>query len=70
MTCALELKPYFDNNDDLWKKIGTLSTEIGPAEIKIVKFWQKKQISVQVLKKLQMSCALELKPHTINNEDR
>ena len=69
MTCALELKPYFDNNDDPWKKIGTLSTEIGPAETKIVKFWQKKQISVQVLKKLQMSYALELKPYTINNED-
>ena len=24
------------------KKIGTLSTEIGPAETKIVKFWPKK----------------------------
>ena len=51
------------------KKIGTLSTEIGPAETKIVKFWPKKQISVRVLKTLQMSCALELKPYTINNED-
>ena len=52
------------------KKIGTLSTEIGPAETKIVKFRQKKQISVQVLKTLQMSYALELKPYTINNKDR
>ena len=51
------------------KKIGTLSTEIGPAKTKIVKFWPKKQISVRVLKKLQMSCALELKPYTTNNED-
>ena len=42
MTCALELKPYFDNNEDPWKKIGTLSTEIGPAETKIVKFGPKK----------------------------
>ena len=42
MTCALELKPYFHNNDDPWKKIGTLSTEIGPAATKIVKFWPKK----------------------------
>ena len=51
------------------EKNGTLNTEIGPAETKIVKFWPKKQISVQVLKKLQMSYALELKPYTINNED-
>ena len=52
------------------KKIGTLSTEIGPAETKIVKFWQKKQISVQVLKTLQMSCASELKPSIISYEDQ
>ena len=68
MTCALELRPYFDNNEDPWKKIGTLSTEIGPTKTKIVKFWPKKQISVRVLKTLQMNCALELKP--TNNEDR
>ena len=35
MTCALELKPYFYNNDDLWKKIDTLSTEIAPAATKM-----------------------------------
>ena len=48
MTCALELKPYFDIMRIHEKKIGTLSTEIGPAETKIVKFWPKKQISVRV----------------------
>ena len=42
MTCASELKPYFHNNEDLWKKIGTISTEIGPAATKIVKFLPKK----------------------------
>ena len=42
MTCASELKPYFHNNEDPWKKIGTLSTEIGPAATKIVKFLPKK----------------------------
>ena len=52
------------------EKNGTLSTEIGPAATKIVKFWPKKHISVQVLKTLQMSCASELKPYTINNKDR
>ena len=52
------------------KKIGTLSTEIGPAATKIVKFWPKKHISVWVLKTLQMSCASELKPYINNNEDR
>ena len=52
-----------------WKKIGTLSTEIGPAETKIFKFGPKKHISVQVLKMLQMTWAFELKPYTINNED-
>ena len=51
------------------KKIGTLSTEIGPAETKIFKFGPKKHISVQVLKMLQMTWAFELKPYTINNED-
>ena len=29
MTCASELKPYFHKNEDLRKKIVTLSTEIG-----------------------------------------
>ena len=52
------------------KKIGTLSTEIGPAATKIFKFWPKKHISVRVPKTLQMSCALELKPYINNNEDR
>ena len=47
------------------KKIGTLSTEIGPAATKLVKFWPKKHNSVWVLKKLQMSCASELKPYTL-----
>ena len=42
MTCASELKPYFHNNEDPWKKIATLSTEIGSAATEIVKFWQKK----------------------------
>ena len=51
------------------KKIGTLSTEIGPAATKIAKFLPKKHISVWVLKTLQMSCASELKPYTINKED-
>ena len=51
------------------KKIGTLSTEIGPDATKIVKLGPKKHISVQVLKTLQMSCALELESYTINNED-
>ena len=51
------------------KKFVTLSTESGPVGTKIVKFWPKKHISVQVLKMLQMSWAFELKPYTINNED-
>ena len=53
------------------KKIGTLSTEIGPAATKIVKLGPKKYISVLVLKTLQMNCAfgLELESYTINNED-
>ena len=42
MACALELKPYLHNNDDPWKKIGTLSTEIAPTETKMVKFGPKK----------------------------
>ena len=42
MTCALELKPYFYNNDDPWKKIDTLSTEIAPAATEMVKFGLKK----------------------------
>ena len=42
MACALELKPYLHNNGDPWKKIGTLSTEMAPAEIKMVKFGPKK----------------------------
>ena len=42
MTCALELKPYSYNNDDPWKKIDTLSTEIAPAATKKVKFGLKK----------------------------
>ena len=42
MTCASELKPYFHNNEDPRKEIGTLSTENGPAATKIVKFWPKK----------------------------
>ena len=33
ITCASEL-----NNEDPWKKIGTLNTKIGPAATKIVKF--------------------------------
>ena len=49
-----------------FKKFGTLSSEIGPTETKIVKFLQKK--AVRVLKTLQMSCALELKPYINNNE--
>ena len=52
------------------KKIGTLSTEIGPGATTIVKFGLKKHISVGVLKTLQMSCASELKPYINNNEDR
>ena len=48
------------------KKNGTLSTEIGPAETKIVKFWPKKHISVWLLKTLQMSCASKLKPYTLS----
>ena len=70
MTCASEHKPYFHNNEDPWKKFGTLSTEIGPTATKIVEFWPKKHISVRVLKTLQMSYASELKPFTINNEDQ
>ena len=46
MTRALELKPYFHNNEDPCKEIGTLSTEIGPAATTIVKFGPKKHISV------------------------
>ena len=42
MACALELKPYLHNNDDPWKKIDTLSTEIAPAATKMVKFGPKK----------------------------
>ena len=42
MTWALELKPYLHNNDDPWKKIDTLSTEIAPAATKKVKFGLKK----------------------------
>ena len=49
MAHALELKPYLHNNDDPWKKIGTLSTEMAPAEIKMVKFGPKKHITVHVL---------------------
>ena len=60
MTCASELKTYFHNNEDPWKKIGTLSTEIGPAATQIVKFWPKKHISVWVLKTLRMSCESEV----------
>ena len=52
------------------KKIGTLSTEIGPAATKIVKFVPKKHISLRVIKTLQISCASELKPYINNNEDR
>ena len=37
-------------------------------EPKVVKFGQIKHISLRVLKTLQMSCASELKPHTINKE--
>ena len=51
------------------KKIDTLSTEIAPAATKMVIFGPKKHILVWVLKTLQMSCALELKPYTINNDD-
>ena len=68
MTRALELKPYFHNNEDPCKEIGTLSSEIGPAATKIVKFGPKKHISVWVLKTLQMSCASKFKPYTINND--
>ena len=42
MTCASEPKPHFHNNKYPWKKIGTLSTKIGPAATKIVKFGPKK----------------------------
>ena len=42
MTWALELKPYLYNNDDPWKKIDTLSTEIAPTETKMVKLGPKK----------------------------
>ena len=51
------------------KKIGTLSTEIGPVATKIVKFWPKKAF-ISTGKTLQMSCASELKPYINNNEDR
>ena len=67
--CALELKPYLHNNDDLWKKIDTFSPEITPAATKMVIFGPKKHILVRILKTLQMSCASELKPYTINNDD-
>ena len=36
MACASELKPYFHNNEDPLKKIGTLSTKIGPTATNIV----------------------------------
>ena len=42
MTWALELKPYLYNNDDPWKKIDTLSTEIAPTATKMVIFGPKK----------------------------
>ena len=51
------------------KKIGTLSTEMAPAEIKMVKFGPKMHFTVRVLKKLQMSCSSELKPYTNSNDD-
>ena len=41
MTCASELWQCFYNNEDPMKKNGTLSTEIGPAATKIVKFGPK-----------------------------
>ena len=42
MACASELKPYFHNNEDPLKKIGTLSTKIGPTATKLLKYWPKK----------------------------
>ena len=45
MTWALELKPYLHNNDDPWKKIDTLSTEITPAATKMVIFGLKNAYS-------------------------
>ena len=47
------------------KKIDTLSTEIAPAATKMVKFGPKKVY----LSTFPMSCASELKPYTINNND-
>ena len=51
------------------KKFDSLCTEIPPTATKMVKFGPKKHISVWVLKTFQMSCASELKPNTINNDD-
>ena len=41
---------------------------MAPLKPKLSNFGPKKRISVRVLKTLQMSCASELKPHTINKE--
>ena len=52
-----------------WKKISSLSTGNLPTATMLRQFWPKKQFSVQVLRSLQMTCALKLKPHIHNNED-
>ena len=51
------------------KKIGTLSIENLPTATILSRFWPKSQFSVQVLRRLQMTCASELKPHIHINED-
>ena len=37
MTYALELKPYFENNEDPWKKIVTLTLQEGASRMDIKK---------------------------------
>ena len=70
MTCALEFKPYFDNNEDPWKKNWHFKFWNWPCWNQNIQIWaKKKHISLQVLKMLQMTWAFELKPYFHNNED-
>ena len=60
---ALKLKPHLHNDDDPWKKLALYVLEIALQLQHWSKFALKRQISVKILWKVQMSWALELKTH-------
>ena len=66
---ALKLKPHLHNDDDPWKKLALYVLEIALQLQHWSKLARKNPILVKVLRKVQESHSLELKPHFNIDDD-